>query len=37
MGLAKVKWVLKNYELGLAGLAGLEKIKVGFSLVFYTL
>ena len=37
MGLAKVKWVLKNYELGLAGLAGLEKIKVGFRLFFYTL
>ena len=28
-------WVLKKYELGLAGLAGFEIIKVGFSLVFW--
>ena len=34
-GFSWVSWVLKNYELGLAGLAGFEKIKVqalaGFS------
>ena len=26
---------MKNYELDLAGLAGFEKIKVGFSWVFW--
>ena len=33
-GLSWVSWVLKKYELGLAGLAGFEKIKVDCSWVF---
>ena len=32
VGLSWVSWVLKNYELGLAGF---EKIRVGFSWVFW--
>ena len=35
MGLRWVSWVFKNYELGLAGLAGFEKIKVGFLGFYY--
>ena len=30
-----MSWVLKKHELELAGLAGFEKIKVGFSWVFW--
>ena len=29
-----VSWVLKNFELGLDGLAGFEKIKMSFSWIF---
>ena len=29
--MSRVSWVLKNYELGLDGLAGFEKIKVSVS------
>ena len=36
LGLAGLaSWVLKNYELGLAGSAGFEKIKVGFNWIFW--
>ena len=31
VGLRWVSWVLKNYELGLAGLAEFEKVKVGLA------
>ena len=31
----RVTWVFKYYELRLAGIAGFEKIKVGFSCVFW--
>ena len=34
-GFSWVSWVLKKYELGLAGLAGFEKIKVSFSCLFW--
>ena len=30
-----VSWVLKFYKLGLAELAGFERIKVGFSWIFW--
>ena len=35
VGLNWVSWVLKKYEMGLAGLAEFKKIKVGFNWVFW--
>ena len=35
VSLSWASWVLKHYELGSAGLAGFEKIKVRFSWVFW--
>ena len=34
-GFSWVSWALKFYELGLAGLAGFIKIKVGFNWIFW--
>ena len=34
-GFSWISWVLKNFELGLAGLAAFGKIKLDFSWIFW--